>query len=227
MLFRSGLTAGDKIHVVDRVALGDPLLARLPSKYNPTWRVAHLYRQIPEGYLETVESGINQIADPQLAEYYDVLHNIISGDLFSWERMEQIVKMNLGMYDHLIDVERYRQKAGEIMSEEEMQRIINPGEAWDNPNAWILDESGTSIHLDQLAHAKTVSFLADNNDSYKIVLSKNEQILYEQSTEPIDGDGMQPREVKVPDDISSQGFDTITVIPFGGDQKYSIGYLQY
>jgi arabinofuranosyltransferase len=222
-----GLTAGDKIHVVDRVALGDPLLARLPSKYNPTWRVAHLYRQIPEGYLETVESGINQIADPQLAEYYDVLHNIISGDLFSWERMEQIVKMNLGMYDHLIDVERYRQKAGEIMSEEEMQRIINPGEAWDNPNAWILDESGTSIHLDQLAHAKTVSFLADNNDSYKIVLSKNEQILYEQSTEPIDGDGMQPREVKVPDDISSQGFDTITVIPFGGDQKYSIGYLQY
>ena len=131
------------------------------------------------------------------------------------------------MYDHLIDVERYRQKAGEIMSEEEMQRIINPGEAWDNPNAWILDESGTSIHLDQLAHAKTVSFLADNNDSYKIVLSKNEQILYEQSTEPIDGDGMQPREVKVPDDISSQGFDTITVIPFGGDQKYSIGYLQY
>ena len=108
-----------------------------------------------------------------------------------------------------------------------MQRIINPGEAWDNPNAWILDESGTSIHLDQLAHAKTVSFLADNNDSYKIVLSKNEQILYEQSTEPIDGDGMQPREVKVPDDISSQGFDTITVIPFGGDQKYSIGYLQY
>lgn len=222
-----GLTARDEIHIVDYLALGDAFLARLPAIYNPTWRVGHLKRQIPEGYLETVESGINQIADPQLAEYYDVLHNIISGELFSWERMEQIVKMNLGMYDHLINVERYRQKAGEIMSEEEMQRPISPGEAWDNPNAWILDESGTSIRLNQLTHAESISFFADNNDIYKIILSKNNSILYEESTNVIDETGMRLREVAVPSDVSSQGFDTITVIPFGGDQKYSIGYLQY
>ena len=113
------------------------------------------------------------------------------------------------------------------MSEEEMQRPISPGEAWDNPNAWILDESGTSIRMNQLTHAETVSILADNNDNYQIILSRNEQILYEQSAGTADGSGMQPREVEVPSDVSSQGFDTITVIPFGGDQKYSIGYLQY
>ena len=113
------------------------------------------------------------------------------------------------------------------MSEEEMQRPISPGEAWDNPNAWILDESGTSIRLNQLTHAESISFFADNNDIYKIILSKNNSILYEESTNVIDETGMRLREVAVPSDVSSQGFDTITVIPFGGDQKYSIGYLQY
>ena len=78
-----GLTVGADIHVVDGLALGDALFSRLPIVYKPSWRIGHLGRMFPDGYLETIESGENVIADKNLAEYYDVLHNIISGDLFS------------------------------------------------------------------------------------------------------------------------------------------------
>ncbi len=41
--------------------------------------------------------------DPALAQYYDKLRLIISGDLWSWERLEEIVRFNLGEYDYLRD----------------------------------------------------------------------------------------------------------------------------
>jgi arabinofuranosyltransferase len=102
------LAVSESTHIVDKCALTDPLLARLPTVYNANWRVGHLPRAIPDGYLETLKTGVNVIKDKQLAEYYGYLHEIISGDLFSAKRWEYIVNMNLGKYDYLIDKVFYR-----------------------------------------------------------------------------------------------------------------------
>ena len=96
-----GYSAGPNVHVFDFYALSDPLLARLPS--NPdTSTIGHFARALPLGYIETLISGKNQIADQNLATYYDKLHLIISGELFDPKRLREIVNMNLGKYDHLI-----------------------------------------------------------------------------------------------------------------------------
>ncbi|GHV54551.1 hypothetical protein FACS1894216_14830 [Synergistales bacterium] len=73
-------------HFIDRLALSEPLLSRLPAIYNPNWRVGHLDRKIPAGYVETLDSGKNAIEDKRLAEYYDILRDIISGPIFSARR---------------------------------------------------------------------------------------------------------------------------------------------
>ena len=39
----------------------------------------HYFRDIPDGYLETLASGTNRIADPALHEYYDRLRDVIEG----------------------------------------------------------------------------------------------------------------------------------------------------
>ncbi len=103
-----GLTVGPSVHVVDVLALSDPLLARLPAIYDPQWRIGHFVRQVPAGYVETLERGENHIQDKDLAAYYDQLHLITSGPLFSRERWAAIWGMLTGAYDSLIDVERYR-----------------------------------------------------------------------------------------------------------------------
>ena len=99
-----GYEAGPSVHVLDDLALGDPLLARLPlSPVELTkWRVGHFQRDIPPGYLKTLETGTNMIQDPGLAQYYAKLHDVVSGPLFSWQRLQEIWKFNTGAYNSLL-----------------------------------------------------------------------------------------------------------------------------
>jgi len=105
-----GYYAGPRVHIIDVLALADPLLARLPSDHVKDWRIGHFERNVPEGYTETLESSENKIADPNLAEYYDKLHLIISGDLWTAARWEAIWKMNTGQYDDLLEAYLKTQK---------------------------------------------------------------------------------------------------------------------
>jgi len=99
-----GYAAGPQVHVLDDLALGDPLLARLPlspTELN-TWRIGHFQRDIPAGYVKTLETGTNMIQDPGLAQYYAKLHDVVSGPLFSWQRLWEIWNFNTGAYNSLL-----------------------------------------------------------------------------------------------------------------------------
>jgi arabinofuranosyltransferase len=94
-----GYQGGPYYHVVDKLALPDALLARLPIAGEKTWQIGHFRRKIPEGYLETLQSGQNLIADPNLAGYYDKLSIAIKSDLNSPGRLLEIWRLNTGYYD--------------------------------------------------------------------------------------------------------------------------------
>lgn len=105
-----GYYAGPTVHILDRLALADPLLARLPIPDPAHWRIGHFERRIPEGYLETLASGENCIVDPALAEYYDHLSLAIRGDLFDRDRLMTVIKLNAGCYDDLLQQYLSRQR---------------------------------------------------------------------------------------------------------------------
>ena len=98
-----GYFAGPGVHIVDLYALADPLLARLPIPDPKDWRIGHFIREIPTGYVETLETGTNHLADLDLAEYYTRLKLITSGKLLDRERLVTILDMNLGRYNRLIE----------------------------------------------------------------------------------------------------------------------------
>ncbi len=113
-----GYFAGPQVHVVDRVGLGDALIARLPPYHRGMdWWPGHLYRIVPKGYTETIKSGYanNEIKDKNLAEYFDHMNVITRGDTFSRARLSEIWRMNTGAYDHLIDFDAYRYPKSIIM----------------------------------------------------------------------------------------------------------------
>jgi tetratricopeptide (TPR) repeat protein len=103
-----GFHSGAKVHIIDPLALSDALLARIPAIAEPYWRIGHFERAIPAGYIETLKSGQNLLQDRNLALYYEKLSLIISAPLWSWSRLIEILKMNVGFYDHLIDKDRYK-----------------------------------------------------------------------------------------------------------------------
>ncbi len=112
-----GYAAGPQSHIVDLYALTDPLLARLPGivvSEMPraglrNWRPGHTQRPIPEGYLETLRTGTNHVADPDLATFYDHVREATRGDVWSPSRWRTSLALFLGRYDHFRDayVERH------------------------------------------------------------------------------------------------------------------------
>jgi arabinofuranosyltransferase len=99
-----GFHAGPEVIVIDRIGLGDPLLARLPLENRSKFpRPGHFIRVVPEGYEEARRSGSLAGMDPALAAYYAPLREIVSGPLFSWQRLATIASFNLGRYDHFRD----------------------------------------------------------------------------------------------------------------------------
>ncbi|MCR4908419.1 MAG: hypothetical protein K5985_06260 [Lachnospiraceae bacterium] len=90
------------LYLNDTYCLGDPFLSKLPAVYDPNWRVGHLRREVPEGYQESVNNGDNEIKDPALHEYYDVIRLITRGKLTDKERLRAILDINLGRYDYLL-----------------------------------------------------------------------------------------------------------------------------
>ena len=77
-----GVYAGPDIYIVDTLALSNPLLARLPVTDLVGWRIRHFQREIPDGYIETLQYGQNVIKDSALSKYYDKLKIIIQGPLW-------------------------------------------------------------------------------------------------------------------------------------------------
>jgi len=123
----SGFYAGPRVHIVDAIALAEPLLARLPARLDPKTGAGHYGRIMPEGYLETHVSGRNQIADENLAAYYEKLRLVIRGDLFDPQRLREIWNFGRGKYDDLIDFDSYRfPSALEVALSETRIEPVNP-----------------------------------------------------------------------------------------------------
>ena len=93
-----GYTAGPDKYVIDRNALSDPLLARLPvsDRLYFEFYVGHYFRDIPDGYLQSVAAGDNQLGDPLLREYYERLRRVTRGPLFNARRFADIWHLNAG-----------------------------------------------------------------------------------------------------------------------------------
>jgi arabinofuranosyltransferase len=87
-----GYYAGPGVHVVDEFGLGDPLLARLPAK--PGWRIGHYLREVPEGYVESIEKDRNVIRDPAIARLYEQVRAVTRGPLWSRQRWRAILALN-------------------------------------------------------------------------------------------------------------------------------------
>lgn len=93
----SGIQAGSSAHLIDTCALADPLLARLPAKYNPHWRIGHFLRTLPTNYKTSVSRNHNTLADPLIRDYYAIIYRITHAPLLDSARLLDIARINLGL----------------------------------------------------------------------------------------------------------------------------------
>ena len=227
-----GFFAGPKVHVVDTLGITEPFLARLPAinKFtgDPNWRVGHIEHRIPDGYIETLETGQNKITDKNLANYYDKLNLIIRGDLFDGNRIMTILNMNLGKYKPLVDA--YVERESSILHVS-LTNISTPkaeGTFWGDSGNTIFFQRGVEISLEKQYNSRHIEISLDNGDDYQLIYMNKETELLRQDIPayPTLNGGLHVRTIDVPEEAAKNGYDAIRVLPIRGDNRYSIGHIK-
>jgi arabinofuranosyltransferase len=217
-----GFAAGPGVHIVDQHGLGEPLLARIPPPYRPDWRIGHVWRELPEGYWETLRTGADRITDPGLAQYHAKLALITRGQIWSVERWQAILGMALGRYEPLIDVQRYRFPPAPLLAQ--AGSAEPPDAGGPAPLTWL----GVDVALREPSHARRVELGAEGDDAHALVFFRGERDLAIAKLPPRPGAGsaLSTSVADVPREAAEAGFDRVRVMPYLGDGRYAFGSLR-
>ncbi len=222
-----GYYAGPQVHVVDELALGDALLARLPARRVDQWRIGHFQRTLPAGYLESLRNRNNQLADANLAKYYDALLLAIQGELVNPQRLAAIWKLNSGQYDRLIDFDTYRYPKLVLVQLDQFNQAETHSSAWDSAESFIFGESGIEIELGQRSQAKRIELSLDGDNAYQVVyLDETREIAQQQLAAQSSRSGLQATCLKTPIRASQAGFTRLRIFATHGDDRYSLGNIR-
>lgn len=222
-----GYYAGPGVYVLDELALGDALLARLPARRLDRWRIGHFQRTLPDGYLETLKTGENRLADHNLARFYDQLTQITRGNLFDRERWRAIWLINTSQLNFLIDQDTYRlPKLVQVQVE-----LLNNARLDDNSgissSAIAFQESGIEIIFGKTIKPSNIEISLDGNNSYQLIYLQNGDEVGKQKLE-MKGNkpGLQSTCLEVLPKARKTGFDALRIFSIAGDSQYSLGNIQ-
>jgi len=208
-----GFYAGPRVHIVDQFALADPLLARLPANIDPDWRIGHFDRAIPEGYLESLQSGSNLIESKSLRAFYDELSLIIRGPLWSSERWAAIWRMNSGANDDLIYSYRVSRYASVSLNE------VQPGnEVGGESLAEIWGgEDGIRIRLGQLRTNRHLDICLRGASEIAVLIEREGRVLKRHFYGSTDGQVVDCLQIPIPWVNRIRGYDTIVILPVSSE----------
>lgn len=94
-----GYWAGTSTVIIDRLALADPYLARIPVATIKGWRIGHFKRDVDAHYRKSIESDQNLFPPGKGHDLFELVR-FASRErvLFSIRRLVAILRLNLGLY---------------------------------------------------------------------------------------------------------------------------------
>jgi arabinofuranosyltransferase len=219
-----GFFAGPRLHILDGLALGDPLLARLPV-VRPWWP-GHYIRREPDGYEPTLAIGTVALTDPRLAAYYSVLREVTRGKLFSRDRLSAVIDMNLRRFDHLLNEYGHLTIDGPLTAQ---GLTLNFGDGFPT---W---ERGLTVRLSESLCSDRLELRAGENQRFVIRYYRNNRAIGEQQLgapgrfDPMRRTGEKPSlrlfDASVPPGARS-GFDRLDAVLVHGEHPGWLGSIQ-
>jgi arabinofuranosyltransferase len=223
-----GYHAGPAVHVIDPLALGDALLARLPAEYDPNWLPGHFTRAIPAGYYETLATGVNVIEDKDLAAYYDKLSLVTRGPLLDPARLSAIWSLNTGRYAHLVDAELYRFPPPIRVDLREVAAPKAEGTLWNQAGNFRFRAAGVEVELEKPTRARRLEVSLDGNDDYELLFIDGTVRVARLPVpaRPAPEGGLAVHVIEVPEPAVNEGYDAVLIRPLRGDNAYVLGHLR-
>ncbi len=238
------LSSRDKVFYIDICALTDPLLSQLPAIKKSNWRIGHEERKVPTDYSYTVLNDIS-LYDNSLNRLYRDIKSVSHGDLWSFDRLKAIYRINrkdyhidrdrysspkiaLPLYSQSVIAKLYPQYLNKIppkrVKADEISKEHRVGMRWDGEGAKLFSDKGIAIEFKKSKKIKSLSIGFDNNDKYLVILLNGDKIkdliIFPKSY----GIGIQNRAVTLDREVE---IDRIYIFPLQGDGYYSLGWLSY
>ncbi|MCK4413891.1 MAG: hypothetical protein KAY32_10120 [Candidatus Eisenbacteria sp.] len=232
-----GFHAGPNVHIVDNYGLADPLLARLPAlTFDPSaavhkphdnnWRIGHFLRTIPQGYLQTLMSGRNNMRDERLGAYHEKLALVTGGPLWSGARLAEIWRFNTGAYRDAFDPRRYTEPVRIPLAH--LAAGPEEDDAGRTARALRVSFNGLHVALPGTTHAPLLQVRLDGHDKYLVVYYQDEDIVAVQPLAPRmpDAPTLIRAGVEVPPQAIRQGYDRLGFFPMRGDGFCAVGSIR-
>lgn len=225
----TGYGAGPGMHVTDKLALADPLLARLPMSKKEDWRIGHYPRVYPRGYLRSLRIGANDLDDPDLRIYLDKLWLVVRGPIWSKARWNAIWHFNLGHYNDLIDHEFYRNPSRTQASLSELQRPTPDGSAY-LAEGQIMLFANRLLRIDLEGHTpfSKMQISLFGPYKYRVYYWQGKKLVGRKTVSPNNYDRFElmSYELETPKNALKTGFDAISVEPFDECGYFSVGRVK-
>lgn len=226
-----GYHVGPEVYVVDRYALGDPFLARLPvAKLPGPPRPGHHARIAPPGYVISLKAGEAKLVDPDLEELWRMTRSVHSGPLFTLQRWRDIWALNTGRARALVDRTRNEAPYLNEVPHWVLTDRLPPGFGWDQPGIVLVEpKKGLKVMLESVSHAPEIWVSADHNDQYTLKFFRGSKAVgktkVSKSRDPA-AFFMQERVVTVPNEVQKAGYDALLFAPTRkADKGHSLGHV--
>lgn len=230
-----GFATGPDVHFIDRTALSDPLLARLPAMHQPDWMAGHFFRALPEGYRETLESGENHIEDPDIAELYRKIDLVVHGDLWSRERFAAIWWLNTGGPEELVDEESWQYKGATTIRRSLLGWRVENGTKFDDRRlVHVFGFAGVHVKFKQRQHPEVLELAISSHDAFDVLFYDGEE---EVARVPVprvlelEAPSIMARRIALPEQVTERGFRRLRIVPMTKWRTkgpfYSIGHLLF
>ena len=212
-----GFGAGPSVRIIDHWGLGDALIARLPAEV--PWQIGHFTRRIPAGYQETLIKHVNVIRDPGVAAFYDKLRIITEEPVWSRERFQTILAMNLGRYNHLISSYGLLRTTLDVLD-----HPVVEGAGWDTWPALVMTLRGVVVSSTSTHRGGTLEVTLSGNDDYRLEFRFDGKTVSVRDIRQsvLDDGNLQTSQVSVPE----TDWNEIAVRPSGGDSLYSLAHMR-
>jgi arabinofuranosyltransferase len=221
----AGIQGGPSLHYIDECALADPLLARLPAKFEPRWRIGHFTRQLPTDYAESIALNRNVVSDPATHAYYESIRKITRDPLNAPGRLREIVRFNRGKVPPPDwDLYRNRRVAPSTRPiEVEAARVARPvdGGPWDAAGNVLFPRIVDVVLAGPMSFSK-LDLSVDCNDVYRVEALTDSGWRELAMIQPTKAAGMARHAIALDGPVTAS---RVRVVAVSGDAMYSLGHM--
>jgi arabinofuranosyltransferase len=233
-LGRTGLSDDGSRWIIDKCALTDPFLSRLPAIQNPQWRIGHHWRKLPTNYVDVLLRPDRPLRDTQLTQLHRDIDQVTRKPLWTASRFLSLKRL-LFTRPYVINTEPYRNSRVDIRGSDHPKEVgfshISQvpklkGHRWNAPGNTRFGWNGIRVTFGQTRSIEGLELSLDNNDTILLEFFKGNEMVDQarinKASHKVKRGGLVPHQISLKKSVE---VDSIVFAVVGGDGFCSLGHL--